>query len=187
MRYLRMISSINHWDKNKMDLYPNCFSTGDILFSELKTEKNTLSLWGFSDDTEIDDLVVAIALSRQHIQKLVYVIMDDEKINKLGIPLVPERGDADGMVNEAILNKHVNLAKIDFWRLGYVADYLCDLVKEDNTHNTVTEKRLFALIKDSVNAGTVVVDQMSDAMRTSYQNHLKEEAEKAARAAARNV
>jgi hypothetical protein len=43
------------------------------------------------------------------------------------------------------------------------------------------------VIKDSVNAGTVVVDQMSDDMRTSYQNHLKEEAEKAARAAARNV
>lgn len=170
-----------------MDLYPNCFSTGDILFSELKTEKNTLSIWGFNDDSEIDDLVVAIALSRRHIQKLVYVIMDDEKISKLGIPLVPERGDADGMINEEILNKHVNLEKIDFWRLGYVADYLCDLVKDDNSHKTVTEKTLFALIKNCVNAGTVVVDQMSDAMRTSYQNHLKEEAEKAARTAARNV
>ena len=97
--------------------------------------------------------------------------------------MVPESGDADGMVNESIINNHVNLDKIDFWRLGYVADYLCDLVKEDNSHKTVTEKRLFSLIKDSVNAGTVVVDQMSDAMRTSYQNHLKEEAEKAARAA----
>ena len=82
MRYLRMISNMNHWDRDKMDLYPNCFSTGDILLSDLKTTKNTLSLWKFEDEQEKNDLIVAMAMSRQHIQKLVYVVMDDDGINK---------------------------------------------------------------------------------------------------------
>lgn len=179
MRYLRMISSMNHWDRGKMDLYPNCFSTGDILLSDLKTTKNTLSLWSFEDDQEKNDLIVAMAMSRQHIQKLVYVVMDDDGINKRGIPLEPEVGNADGIVNENILKKHVNMTKIDFWRLGYVAEYLCDLVEEDNGHALVTEKQLYQLIKDRANSGVVDINQMNESLRESYLKRVAEEKDKA--------
>ena len=183
MRYLRMISNMNHWDREKMDLYPQCFSTGDILLSDLKTTKNTLSLWKFEDDQEKNDLIVAMAMSRQHIQKLVYVEMDDAGINKRGIPLEDELGNADGIVDENILRKHVNMTKIDFWRLGYVAEYLCDLVKKDGCHDFVTERQLYQMIKDRANNGTIDVDQMNDSLRESYLRRTAEEAEKAERIA----
>ena len=179
MRYLRMISNMNHWDRDKMDLYPNCFSTGDILLSDLKTTKNTLSLWKFEDEQEKNDLIVAMAMSRQHIQKLVYVVMDDDGINKRGIPLEPELGNADGITDVNILKKHVNMTKIDFWRLGYVADYLCDLVKEDNGHAFVTDRQLYQLIKDRAQNGTIDIDQMNDSLRDSYLKRLAEEKAKA--------
>lgn len=179
MKYLRMISNMNHWDRGKMNLYPNCFSTGDILLSDLKTEKNTLSLWKFEDDQEKNDLIVAMAMSRQHIQKLVYVVMDDAGINKRGIPLEDEIGNADGIVDENILKKHVNMAKIDFWRLGYVAEYLCDLVEKDEGHDFVTDKQLYQLIKDRANNGTIDVDQMNESLRASYLKRIAEEKAKA--------
>lgn len=179
MKYLRMISNINHWDTNKMNLYPNCFSTGDILLSDLKTEKNTLSLWSYDDDKEKDILLAAMALSRQHIQKLVYVVMDDEGIGKMGIPLEPEEGNADGITDKNILNKHINLAKIDFWRLGYVAEYLCKLVKEKDGHDFISDKDLFKLMKKLVNDGVIDVDQMNDTLRESFQKRLAAEAAKA--------
>lgn len=179
MKYLRMISNMNHWDRDKMDLYPNCFSTGDILLGDLKTDKNTLSLWKFEDDQEKNDLIVAMAMSRQHIQKLVYVVMDDAGINKRGIPLEDELGNADGITDENILKKHVNMTKIDFWRLGYVAEYLCDLVKEDEGHAFVTDRQLYQLIKDRANNGIIDVDQMNDSMRESYLKRVADEVAKA--------
>ena len=181
MKYLRMIRNMNHWDITKMNLYPNCFSTGDILFSDLKTDKNTLSLWKYEDEQEKNDLIVAMALSRQHIQKLVYVMMDDTGINKRGIPLKDELGYADGIVDKTILEKHVNMTKIDFWRLGYIAEYLCDLVKEDNGHDFVTEKQLYQMIKDRANNGTIDVEQMNESLRESYLKRVAEEAAKAAK------
>ena len=175
MRYLRMISNINHWDRDKMDLYPHSFSTGDILLSDLKTDKNTLSLWKFEDEKEKNDLIVAMAMSRQHIQKLAYVVMDDAGIEKRGIPLEDELGNADGIVDEKILRKHVNMTKIDFWRLGYVAEYLCDLVKEDDSHALVTDKQLYQMIKDRVDSGTIDVEQMKDSLRESFLKRVAEE------------
>ncbi len=179
MRYLRMISNMNHWDRGKMNLYPKCFSTGDILLSDLKTEKNTLSLWRFEDDQEKNDLIVAMAMSRQHIQKLVYVVMDDDGINKRGIPLEYELGNADGIVKKDILEKHVNMAQIDFWRLGYVAEYLCDLVEKDNGHAFVTEKELYQMIKDRAQNGTIDIEQMNESLRESYLKRVAEEKSKA--------
>ena len=147
--------------------------------NQMKTTKNTLSLWKFKDDQEKDDLIVAMAMSRQHIQKLVYVVMDDEGINKRGLPLEPELGNADGITKMDILRKHVNMTNIDFWRLGYVADYLCDLVKEVNGHDFVTEKQLYQLIKDRAQNGTIDVNQMNDSLRESYLKRIAEEKVKA--------
>lgn len=182
MKYLRMISNINHWDTTKMNLYPNCFSTGDILLSDLKTDKNTLSLWGYEKEEDKNTLLVAMALSRQHIQKLVYVIMDDDGINKRGIPLEPELGNADGITDKLILNKHVNLAKIDFWRLGYVAEYLCELVNKDECHSFISDKTLFHLMKQLANDGVLDVEQMNADLKESFQRRLAEEAAKEERA-----
>lgn len=179
MKYLRMISNMNHWDRTKMDLYPNSFSTGDILLSDLRTDKNTLSLWKYEDEQEKNDLIVAMAMSRQHIQKLVYVVMDDTGINKRGIPLQDELGNADGIVDQTILEKHVNMIKIDFWRLGYVAEYLCDLVGEDDGHAFVTDKQLFKLMQDRVNNGTIDVEQMNEPLRNSFLKRVAEETAKA--------
>lgn len=167
-----MISSLNRWDKERMDLYPGCFSTGDILLSDLKTEKNTLSLWCFNDESEKNELIVAMALGRDHIQKLVYVEMDDEGIQKLGIPIESELGNADGIIKTEILRKHVNLAKIDFWRLGYVAEYICELVKTEDKHKTVTEKKLLQMIQSCVEEGTIDINQMKDPLKDSFKRHL---------------
>ena len=183
MKYLRMISNMNHWDINKMNLYPNCFSSGDILLSDLKTNRNTLSLWKYEDEQEKNDLIVAMAMSRHHIQKLVYVMMDDNGIKKREIPLEDELGNADGIVDKKILEKHVNMTKIDFWRLGYVAEYLFDLVKEDNGHDFVTEKQLYQMIKERVNNGIIDIEQMNECLRKSYLKRVKDETEKNAKSA----
>ena len=171
MKYIRKINGINNWNPSKTMLYDGSFSSGDILFKELRTTKNTLSIWSFTNDHELKDVLVAIALNRDNIQKLNYMILDDDEISQLGIFVEPEQGIADGLTDNAILNRHHNLTKIDFWRLGYVSEYFIELAKDENRHNSITEKRLFGLIRQSVDSGKINYDQMKPAMRSSYDSH----------------
>lgn len=53
MKYIRKINGINNWIPSKTQLYAGSFSTGDILYKELRTTKNTLSIWSFSNDQEL--------------------------------------------------------------------------------------------------------------------------------------
>ncbi len=172
MKYIRRIDSVNHWNESN-SLYNSSFSTGDVISHELRTSKNTLSIWKYEKEEEITDLLVAIALSRDSIQKLVYVKMDEEDINTLGIPIESERGVANGLVDENILNKHVNLTKIDFWRLGFITTYICSLVKSENNYGTITRKELFNYIHTYVQDGRIDIENMNDKIRNSYEECLK--------------
>lgn len=124
MKYIRKIDSIGRWDGSKEPLYENAFCTGDILLSDLKTTHNTLSIWAYNTEDEKEEVLAAIALTREHIDRLAFVIMDDTRLRELGIPLVSEEGVSDGITRKDILQRHANLTHIDFWRLGYVAEYI---------------------------------------------------------------
>lgn len=171
MRYIRKINSPSHWDKTQVNLYDKSFCSGDILLSELKTEKNQLSIWGFEDDSEIEGLLVAIALNRDNIQKLFYVIMDEGKIDTLEIPKSSEQGRADGLNRQDILEKHVNMNGIDFWRLGYIAEYMFDLTIDKNTKGDITEKALYELIDKYIQKGWIDTSLMKPTLLESYRKH----------------
>ena len=172
MKYIRKINGINNWIPSKIQLYDGSFSTGDILYKELRTTKNTLSIWSFSNEQELNDALVAIALNRDNIQKLSYMILDDEEIEQLGVPVEPEQGIADGLLDNGILNRHHNLCQIDFWRLGYISEYFIRLAKDSACYSFITEKNLFCLIQDYVKTGKIDCSQMKQSMRESYDSHL---------------
>ncbi len=172
MKYIRKINGINNWIPSKTQLYDGSFSTGDILNKELRTTKNTLSIWSFSNNQELNDALVAIALNRDNIQKLSYMILDDEEIEQLGVPVEPEQGIADGLLDNEILNRHHNLCQIDFWRLGYISEYFIKLAKDSACCSFITEKKLFCLIQEYIKTGKIDCSQMKPKMRESYDSHL---------------
>lgn len=172
MRYIRKINGINNWIPSKTQLYDGSFSSGDILYKELRTTKNTLSIWSFSNNQELKDALVAIALNRDNIQKLSYMVLDDKEIEQLGVPVEPEQGIADGLLDNGILNRHHNLCQIDFWRLGYISEYFINLAKDSACCSFITERNLFCLIQDYVKIGKVDYSQMKQSMRHSYDLHL---------------
>lgn len=170
MKYIRKIESIGRWDGTNDPIYEGAFSTGDILLSELKTAHNTLSLWGYNTDDEKNEVLAAIALTRQHIGRLAYVVMDETRINELGIPLVPEKGVSEGIIREEILQRHVNLDKIDFWRLGYVAEYISQLAKIDEEHSQLSDKKVYLLINEQINKKNIDIALANGEIQHSYES-----------------
>lgn len=168
MKFIRKIDSIGRWDGTATPIYEGAFSTGDILLTELKTEHNTLSIWGYETEDEKDEVLAAMALTRQHVNRLAYVMMDEVYINNLGIPLKPEEGIADGIIRKEILQRHVNLAEIDFWRLGYVAEYISKLAKKKEDHFQLSDKKVYQLIERHIRKKNIDINLVNEALQDSY-------------------
>lgn len=100
------------------------------------------------------------------------MILDEKEISQLGIPIEPEQGIADGLLDNAILNRHNNLCQIDFWRLGYISEYFIELANNPACYGLISEKNLFHLIQSYVQLGKIDCSQMKQTMRASYESHL---------------
>ena len=71
-----MIGSIPRWDGSQKIERDDALFTGDAI-ADLRTQGNTLSVWYSKDGSDLNDILVALALSRSRIEKLCYVILDD--------------------------------------------------------------------------------------------------------------
>ena len=170
MKYIRKIDSIGRWDGTTEPLYDGAFCTGDILLTDLKTTHNTLSIWAYNTEEEKEEVLAAIALTRDHIDRLAYVIMDDVKIRELGIPLNPEEGVSDGITRKDILRRHANLLQIDFWRLGFVAEYISELAAKKDEHSQLSDKKVYMLIEKHIANNNIDLSQVNGRLRESIEH-----------------
>lgn len=170
MKYIRKIDSIGRWDGTTEPLYDGAFCTGDILLADLKTTHNTLSIWAYNTDEEKEEVLAAIALTREHIDRLAYVIMDGDKIRELGIPLNPEEGVSDGITRREILQRHANLSQIDFWRLGFVAEYISELAAKKDEHSQLSDKKVYMLIEKHIANNNIDLTQVNGRLRESIEH-----------------
>lgn len=170
MKYIRKIDSIGRWDGTTEPLYDGAFCTGDILLADLKTTHNTLSIWAYNTEEEKEEVLAAIALTREHIDRLAFVIMDDVRIRELGIPLNPEEGVSEGITRKDILQRHANLSQIDFWRLGFVAEYISELAGKKDEHSQLSDKKVYMLIERHIANNDIDLTQVNGQLRESIEH-----------------
>ena len=78
--YIRVISDLKRWESivnDDPELLPaDCFA-------DLKTTKNTLSIWQVDDELseiDIEDFIVIPALGRSTIEKITYVLLEENEL-----------------------------------------------------------------------------------------------------------
>lgn len=160
-----MIGSIPRWDGSQKIEREDALFTGDAI-ADLRTQGNTLSVWYSEDGSDLNDILVALALNRTRIEKLCYVILDETYISNLNIHLNKIPGSAPGINNQQILDKHRDLTEIDYWRLGLIAEHIYKRVQEDQKR-VVTKSQLESLIRDYINNGIVDTSQLTASIKES--------------------
>lgn len=132
-KYLRMIAKISRWDGSEQLDRKDALFTGDML-ADLRTTHNKLSVWKADTDEDIKDAIVALALNRDSLSSLSYIILEEKDLQKIGINVLDdEKGDVK-CLNDDILIKHRNMLDLDYWRLGFLAEYMKKLVDTNNTN-----------------------------------------------------
>lgn len=163
-----MVKNIHFWDGSKEDLYDGSFSTSDAITSDLRTQKNTLSVWRIDNPEDVDGIVAALALGRDSIQKMAYLILNEEEIKKMGIPLNKELGQAEGMMDTSILKCHINISELDYWRIGFLAEYLKKLAVSENGHGSKTKVEVNNILKKMIQNNKIDINLMNEKLKTNF-------------------
>lgn len=118
MYYLRKISEQTWFAKPALD--------SDAI-SELSTINHDLSVWKFSGNSinseEIDNLALALAMTRSKIEELYIVKIDLSKIQKKYKWTVALHEELGLSYFDRMNNKHTNLILEDFWHQGFPKSY----------------------------------------------------------------
>lgn len=167
---IRKIKSIGCWDPKtfKDKIHRDDATTPGDAIADLKTDQNGLSVWFTPDleDEHIYPVIAAIATNRDSIQKVTYVVLDEEKLHTLGIEHEQIPGVAPGIIDSQILNRHFDLIDIDYKRLGLLAEYIQDLIKKKRG-KTINEKQLGKYINQMIENKQINVDNLKVGIKNS--------------------
>lgn len=142
---IRMIANVGRWDGSKPVHREDATIWGDAV-TDLKTTSNRLSTWLANNDEDIEDAIVALALSRDKVQKMCYMILNEDILHELGIELDAKKGEAPGLDKE-ILKKHRDLVELDIKRLGMLSEYMINIAKTPEFAEwNKTEEEIYKLL-----------------------------------------
>ena len=111
-----------------------------VSISDLKTDDNDISVWQVaSDESNIRDIALAIALTRDRIQDFYAVILKDSDISTKTLQMNPLPGETK---YENLRNEHNNIKVPTFWEIGYLAEYMHKQMMNDDNIKYFTERFL---------------------------------------------
>lgn len=143
----RLISSISKWDGSSTVNRKDPSICGDAI-SDLRTKDNKISVWLADSSEDINDAIVALALGRDNVSKMNYLILHEDKLAELEIEIANDQlGEVAGLVDKNLLQKHRNLIDIDYVRLGGLAQYMVDLAKIDSNQKVISRSDVKKLLE----------------------------------------
>ena len=124
--------------------------------SELGTSEHTLSVWQLSDDKHnLDDIALALALTRDKVDEMFIVFLDIDFIKseyKWDMELVPQEGDTH---YTAMRNQHTNFKIETFWEQGFLAEHIKKLLSDVNNYVYYDVPTLEMLLYNAVKNGLI--------------------------------
>lgn len=161
---IRMISAISKWDGSKDIDRKNAYICGDAV-SDLRTTDNKLSVWKADTKEDIDDAIVALALNRDSVSKLSYLVLDEKDLDEMDIEISDKEAGVAAGLDSKILTKHRDLIDLDYWQLGFLAEYMTTLAQDESNQHfcSVSEiKKLLGRYKDECK---IVPEQVKDKLK----------------------
>lgn len=142
---IRMLSNIHKWDGSVTINREDASICGDAI-GDLRTTNNRLSVWKVENQEDIEDAIVALALNRDDVCKIDYLILDEKDIAAMKIEIVDDQLGVAAGLNPSILQKHRDLVEIDYTRLGLLAQYMTEIAKIVENPKIFTKGQIKSLL-----------------------------------------
>jgi len=130
--------------------------SADAITNCMKTSKNTLSAWQIDNDTEIDDAVLAIVSSHQHLDTIDVVYISKDRLDEDGLNMQRTLGRTP--VRD-LINNHIDIVNLTYKTLGDVAYNIVEAFCEQNVKR-YTRGSLKKLLKKAIDSGRVDIEKL---------------------------
>lgn len=151
-----MINKKAKWEQDKDKKVKDISS--DIITNCLKTSQETLSIWYAENDDEIDKAIIALSANRDFINKLDYIILEDDDIKKYNLEINKSEGNSPYIeFNE----NHYDIVNINYSILGNVAEMILQKIKSGEKINRISEANIKAKLKKAMEKNILNKQQMS--------------------------
>ena len=67
------------------------------------------------------------------------------------------------------MNKHRDLIEIDYWRLGFLAEYMTELAKDKKNRADFSEKKVKTLLEKYKMEKKIIPEQVKEQLRTKLE------------------
>lgn len=161
---IRMISGISKWDGSKIINRKDSYICGDAI-SDLRTTDNKLSVWKADNQEDINDAIVALALNRDSVSKISYFLLKEEDLDKMEICISDKQAGVAAGLDSLILTKHRDLTDLDYWRLGYLAEHLIELAKDESNRKNCSAREVKELLERYKNENKIIPEQVKEKLR----------------------
>ena len=135
----------------------------DAVTLDLKTQENSLSFWQCPSDTDsdVEEAALAIATARERVDRLDIVWLADAELQTDGLDLRNTEGRTSLKDMAAM---HVDVARLDYVRLGIVARRVAAAIQADRCRR-LTKAHVKRLIAVAIGQGRIDVDALHDRLR----------------------
>lgn len=131
----------------------------DTVITEIKTDKNTLSIWEASTPEEIDDIFVALASNLDSIGTICIVKIDSEQLNDFIID--DQKGDTPAT---NINLKHHNITELNYVNMGQVIQAIIVSLANNGLERR-TRSQMQKLLVEACRRGELDLEKMSESLR----------------------
>jgi hypothetical protein len=159
MSYLvRKIAPAKWSDVHSLEALP-----ADALTADLRTTNNTLSLWEIDSEDELNDAVLALAISKKatKIEKMDLVLIPKETILTKQLSIRASPGDTFA---EGLSETHREVVDLKYPSLGLFAQIIIDVLSK-NVHTTISRIEVENIVKDACNDQTIDISCLPEDMQ----------------------
>lgn len=100
---IRGLASVGRWDGSTFIQREGAHFSGEAI-ADLRTQKNTLSVWYMSSSLEEKDAIAAMCLNRSSLDKFVYLTIDEDEFDRVSISYEKFWGNLMMLQKEKYLN-----------------------------------------------------------------------------------
>jgi hypothetical protein len=137
--------------------------SADALTADLRTTNNTLSLWEIDSEDELDNAVLARAMSKKakKIEKMDLVLIPKEIIPTEQLSIRASPGDTFA---EGLSNTHREIVDLKYPSLGLFAQIIIELLS-NNALTTISKAKVENIVKAAYNDKTIDISCLPEDMQ----------------------
>lgn len=131
--------------------------------SDINTTNHELSVWKVADDkSNLDNIILALALTRNETYGFYFVYINDEKLAeeyKWEVPICEQDGNT---AYQAMKGEHKNLILNNIWDQGFLAEHIYNLLQNEKNYGYYDEPKLLSLLSRAIIDGRITEDELKN-------------------------